>query len=105
MKYNTAVIGIDPGGENIPEDFRLFQNYPNPFNSSTVVKYYIKQQSDVLFELFDAAGREVRSFAQKSVAPGFNHFTFDAGALATGVYFYRITAGSNVDSKKMVLLK
>jgi hypothetical protein len=89
----------------VPTVYLLAQNYPNPFNPSTSIKYSIPKQSMVKLVVYDVVGREVEILVNKIVQPGNYEATFDASNLASGVYFYRIEAGSFVDVKKMVVLK
>jgi hypothetical protein len=97
----TGVDGQDP----IVSEFRLSQNYPNPFNPATVISYSVPAGSDVSLKVYDALGQEVASLVDGFVSAGTHEVEFDASALASGIYFYRMTAGSFTDSKKLVLLK
>ena len=89
----------------VPERFILYQNYPNPFNSSTTISFSIPAASRVKLTLFDALGREVTQITNKDFSAGNHSINFNAANLTSGVYFYRIDAGSFVQSKKMILLK
>jgi hypothetical protein len=81
------------------------QNYPNPFNPSTTISFSLPQTGNVKLTLFDALGRNVQEIANKEFSSGDHSINFNAANLTSGVYFYRIEAGSFVQSKKMVLLK
>jgi hypothetical protein len=83
----------------------LGQNYPNPFNPTTVVSSLYSVVSDVTIVIYDLLGREVATLVNARRAPGIYHDTFDATGLASGVYIYRLTAGSFVQSRTMMLLK
>jgi subtilisin-like proprotein convertase family protein len=99
----VSLIGI--AENNIPRYFELKQNYPNPFNPVTKIKYSIPKQAYVLLTVYDILGREV-SRSIDGIKPAGNYeLTFDGTNLASGVYFYRITAGDFTDIKKMVLIK
>jgi mannan endo-1,4-beta-mannosidase len=89
----------------VPAAFQLGQNYPNPFNPKTVVSSQYSVVSEVKIVIYDLLGREVATLVNERRAPGVYHDTFDASGLASGVYVYRMTAGSIVQSKTMVLLK
>ena len=85
--------------------YRLEQNYPNPFNPSTKIEFAIPAQSKVEMKVYNILGQEVATLVNETLNAGNHAVTFDASRLATGVYLYRITAGSFVSTKKMLLLK
>ena len=89
----------------IPQATQLSQNYPNPFNPVTVIKYEIARQADVSLDIFDMAGRKVRTLVNQTLTPGTYEATFDASNLASGMYLYRLSVGSNVMTKKLTLIK
>jgi hypothetical protein len=94
----------------LPEAFHLNQNYPNPFNPTTTISYSLPAQSDVTVTVYDILGRTVRVFEEGLKSAGEHELVWDgrAGngqAVATGVYFYRLTAGDVTESRKMILLK
>ncbi len=76
----------------IPKEFRLLQNYPNPFNPSTTISYQIPTQSHVTLKIYDVLGREIITLVNKVEEPGFISVNLNAQRLASGVYYYRITA-------------
>ncbi|HTY21686.1 MAG TPA: T9SS type A sorting domain-containing protein, partial [Desulfomonilaceae bacterium] len=80
-------------------------NYPNPFNPRTDVRYLVPGVSDVKIAVYDVLGREVAVLVNERKQPGSYKAVFDASGLASGVYLYRMTAGSFVESQKMLLLK
>jgi len=97
---------------NIPEEFNLLQNYPNPFNPSTTIKYSIPnvtlsgvEGSRVQLKVYDIIGNEIATLVNEEKAPGVYSVTFDASKLSSGVYFYRLQAGSFIETKKMILLR
>ena len=85
--------------------FQLFQNYPNPFNPMTKIKYSIPKQSYVTLKVYDILGNEIETLANEEKPAGEYEVTLDAVNLPSGVYFYRLQAGSFVKTKKMILLK
>jgi len=89
----------------VPKVFALSQNYPNPFNPSTIINYQLPKSEHVLLRLYDAIGREVATLVDDYKPAGSYGVQFNAAKLSSGVYFYRIQAGENVDLKKMVLMK
>ena len=93
-----------------PQKFSLFQNYPNPFNPTTTIKYDIpgdvkRETKNVKLIVYDVLGREVAMLVNEKQAPGNYEVTFDASGLPSGIYFYKLTAGSFSDVKKMILMK
>ena len=89
---------------NTPKQFRLLQNYPNPFNPVTNIKYEIPKDVNVSIKIYDLLGKEVFSYNEYKKA-GSYEVQFDGTNLASGMYFYQITAGNFTDTKKMVLLR
>ena len=90
---------------NLPENYSLLQNYPNPFNPSTTIEFTLPAAGEVKLSLFDALGSEVDVIAAKDFSAGNHSINYKATNLPSGVYFYRIEAGSFVQSKKMILMK
>ncbi len=88
-----------------PLDFRLRDNYPNPFNPSTKIRFEVPALKFVSLKIFDVFGREVATLVDEMRAPGTHEVTWDASALASGMYFYRLSAGAFVQTKKMMLIK
>jgi photosystem II stability/assembly factor-like uncharacterized protein len=86
-------------------DFNLRQNYPNPFNPSTVISYTLPQDSFVTIKIYDELGQEVRTLVSEEESAGDHAATFDAREFASGVYFYRLTAGETTMVRKLLLLK
>jgi hypothetical protein len=96
----------------LPTTTRLEQNYPNPFNPSTVIHYTVGGNrgegigvSDISLIVYDVLGREVAVLVNEKKEPGNYEVRFDGRDLASGAYVYRLTAGSTVQSQKMLLLK
>ncbi|OYV85950.1 MAG: hypothetical protein B7Z63_04735 [Ignavibacteriae bacterium 37-53-5] len=96
---------VTEASDNLPEAFELNQNYPNPFNPSTVIGYKLSAVSSVTLKVYDALGREVAALVEARQNAGYHQITFNASKLSSGVYFYRITAGTFTDVKKLVLVK
>jgi hypothetical protein len=85
--------------------FCLYQNYPNPFNPITKIKYQIPELSFVIFKVYDVLGNEVAILVNEEKTFGNYEVEFNAIGLSSGIYFYRIQAGSYIEIKKMVILK
>jgi hypothetical protein len=103
VTYSCPVGGIQT--VEIPNYYSLDQNYPNPFNPSTSIKYSVPETRLVTLKVFDVLGREVATLVNETKNPGFHTVNFDASNLASGIYFYRIDAGSFSSIKRMVLVK
>lgn len=102
---SILLVSIEPNENNIPELYWLSQNYPNPFNPLTNIKFGLPEQSNVKLTVYDILGREVGRLLDKELKAGEYDVTWDASALASGVYFYRLEAGKYVETRKMVLVK
>jgi glucuronoarabinoxylan endo-1,4-beta-xylanase len=109
----TDVAHVELG---IPSGIRLEQNYPNPFNPTTTIGYTVGAVvapsgvegpvvSNVKLAIYDLLGREVAVLVNDRRAPGIYEVSFDGSALPSGVYLYRLSAGSFVQSRHMILLK
>jgi hypothetical protein len=98
----TAVRQVD---NNLPDNFNLEQNYPNPFNPTTQINYSIPSSRKVVLKVYDELGREVAELVNSDQSAGNYSVDFNASGLASGVYFYRLQAGSFVQMKKMILMK
>ncbi len=83
----------------------LDQNFPNPFNPRTTISFRLTNETDVTLDVFDASGKLVATLVDGPKGAGRHSVEFDASALTSGVYFYRLIAGGMVERKKMVLLK
>jgi len=104
-KAVLVVTSLDEAGNGVPKEFRLSQNYPNPFNPTTVISYDLPKRSHVLITVYDILGREVKTLVNEDQKAGSYRVTLVASDLPSGVYFYRIVAGSFVQTKKLVLVK
>jgi hypothetical protein len=106
-----------------PTEFELNQNYPNPFNPTTTIKYSIPNTSShfekgrtevgletkniqsVQLKVYNILSREITTLVNKEQAPGNYEVVFDASSLPSGVYYYQLKTGNNIEVKKMLLLK
>lgn len=99
-------INIGGIGSKIPDVFILEQNYPNPFNPVTKISYTVPVNSTVRLNVFNAIGQKVKTLVDNEFKnAGSYEINFDAGKLSSGVYFYRMEAGTFVSTKKMILIK
>lgn len=88
-----------------PSEYSLYQNFPNPFNPSTTIKYDVPVRSLVTIKIYDAIGRQVAVPVNELKSPGRYEFVFSDSSLASGVYFYEMSAGAFKEKKKMILVK
>jgi len=119
MIYSLAeggiLLGVNQTGTNIPESFALMQNFPNPFNPETKIHFLIPLLRGVDAEggrgvltkliVYDILGNEVSVLVNEQLMPGSYEVTFNAGKLASGVYFYRLAIGDYKETRKMVLVR
>ena len=85
--------------------FSLEGNYPNPFNPVTEISFSVPSASHVRLEVFNVSGQKVTTLVDRELCAGYHQVTWDASAVASGVYFYRMQAGAFTDVRKMVLVK
>jgi subtilisin family serine protease len=107
-----AKSAVGAPSADLPEKFALAQNYPNPFNPSTTIRYELPVDATVTLEVFDALGERVAELVNGTETAGYKFATFDTPALASGLYFYRLTAlplsgvqRPFVETKKIMLVK
>ncbi len=101
VNYSNA-IEVDLNGM---KSFSLEQNYPNPFNPSTVISYQLPVIGNVSLRVYDILGSEVATLVNEEQQPGYYEVTFNGSNLAGGMYIYRLSAGSYVSVKKMLMIK
>ena len=105
LKFHPSFV---PVGEHPPvptSSFALLQNYPNPFNPTTKIEFRIANREFVSLSVYDVLGREVATLVNEVKQPGEYAVQFDASTFAGGVYFYRLHAGSFVQTKKLCLIR
>lgn len=101
----TGTIGV---GElsAVAQDYSLSQNFPNPFNPTTSIRFSLPQLSNVTLKVYNVNGQEVATLVNNElIAAGVKEVSFNAASLASGLYFYTITAGNFKETKKMMLIK
>ncbi|UCH66823.1 MAG: T9SS type A sorting domain-containing protein, partial [Ignavibacterium sp.] len=88
-----------------PAQYALSQNYPNPFNPSTTINFTLPEASNVTLKIFNTLGEEVSVLVNRVMEAGTHNVNFDASQLQSGIYFYRLEAGTFNQVRKMTLLK
>jgi hypothetical protein len=101
LGFTTAVTNQSQA----PEGFRLLQNYPNPCNPATNLEFRISTPEFVSLKVYDILGREVSTLVHEVKMPGTYTAKFDASGLASGVYLYRLEAGTFAETRKLILLR
>jgi outer membrane protein assembly factor BamB len=89
----------------LPQEMELQQNYPNPFNPTTSIAYALPQRGNVTLQIFDILGRQVATLVDETQNAGRYSVRWDASSAASGVYFYRLSAGERVVTRRMMLIK
>lgn len=100
----ATIVSIDQEMGQV-HSFELYPNFPNPFNPTTNIRYSIAEHVDVNLNVYNVLGQRVATLVNTSQAAGQYTVTFDASNLASGVYVYRLQAGGNIITRKMLLVK
>jgi hypothetical protein len=90
---------------NSPMEFSLEQNYPNPFNPTTVISYQLPVISNVKLSVYDVLGKEVTTLVNEQKPAGNYTVQWNAAGLPSGIYFYKLQAGTYTATKKLVVIK
>ena len=101
----TTVSAVTNIGTIVPDKFSLKQNYPNPFNPATNIEFDVPKSGVVRLRIFNSLGKEVSSLVNENLSPGTYRTTWDASALSSGIYFYKLESESFTSTKKMFLIK
>jgi hypothetical protein len=101
----TVNVPIAAEQGSMPNAFALHQNYPNPFNPSTTLRYDVPTPSHVTLRVYNVLGQVVATLVDEQQQPGYKSIEFTTGRIASGVYYYRLVAGSFVATKQMVVVK
>jgi len=101
----NGVTAVEENPVGHPQDYELGQNYPNPFNPSTHISYTLPQSGHVTLKVFNVLGMEVATLFSGVQDAGKHEVQFNASELSSGVYFYKLDAGTVTKTKKMVFMK
>ena len=104
------LVGINTNSSENPTEFKLFQNYPNPFNPQTTIKYTIgaireSSLQNVDLSIYNVLGQKITTLIKKKQPPGNYSITWDARRFASGIYYYSLKSDSEIQTKKMILIK
>ncbi|TVQ74197.1 MAG: T9SS C-terminal target domain-containing protein [Balneolaceae bacterium] len=106
---NVQAIDLPTNTERVDADapvaFELRQNYPNPFNPATQISFSLPEQSHVRLDVYSICGRRVSGLINGQKSAGWHRVTFDATAMSSGIYLYRLTAGGYTQTRKMLLVR
>jgi hypothetical protein len=104
--YGDSILAsVEGTSSNMARSFELCQNYPNPFNPTTKIQFTIVNRLWTIVNVYDLVGREVATLVNEVKEPGTYTVQFDGSNLASGVYLYRLTAGTYVQTRKLVLIR
>ena len=103
--FGAKVVGIGDDVNGIVSKYELGQNYPNPFNPSTKIAFSVPKQGNVTLKVYNLLGQEVATLLNEVKSAGVHEVSFNGIDLSSGVYFYTLTSGDFVSTKKMMLIK
>jgi ligand-binding sensor domain-containing protein len=102
---SEMITTISSFPNDLPVQSNLYQNYPNPFNPSTTIRYALPARSHVALSVFNTLGQRVATLVNEIQEAGYHDVRFDGSNLSSGVYFYKLQAGSFVQTKKLLMLR
>jgi hypothetical protein len=111
IQLNSSIVSIDDekNKTNSPDKYVLYQNYPNPFNPATTIRFSMPEESFVTLKVFNTLGEEITTLINENIIAGNHEVEFSTNSrgsdLTSGMYFYKLQAGSFVEIKKMVLMR
>ncbi len=105
VTIENAVIKKKSNAASNVDKYELNNAYPNPFNPTTKISYSIKEEGLVILKVYDILGKEIATLVNENKPAGIYEVEFNASALPSGMYIYKIQSGSFTDVKKMLLTK
>ena len=103
--FNLTTINNSKEKNIIPKHFSLSQNYPNPFNPTTIISFALPKAENVKLFIYNMLGEKIAELVNENMSAGNHSVSFDASKFVSGIYIYRVSAGQNIVTKKMMLLK
>ena len=101
----SELTGLTNISSTLPENYFLSQNYPNPFNPATNIRFGLQKSSEVILNVYNQLGQSVAELVKQNLEAGEYEYYFDASALSSGIYYYRLTTDDVSITKKMILIK
>ncbi len=101
----STLTALEAEAATVPQGFKLEQNIPNPFNPATLIRYHLKKNTRVVLTVFDMNGKKIKTLVNSRQKAGDHRVYFNGGNLASGIYFYRLTAGGLTMTRRMLLLR
>jgi hypothetical protein len=105
VEYTVMSIFDKLASDDENYNFNLYQNYPNPFNPQTKITFSVPEDSKVNLIVYDILGKEIKTLVNDNLTAGKYEVEFDAGNLSSGIYFYRLSAGKNSETRKLQVIK
>jgi hypothetical protein len=102
---DNVTVSLSDASGAMPDEFYLAQNYPNPFNPTTTFEFALPTAQHVTLNIYNVLGQNVSTLVDETMNAGVHQVTWDATDVSSGVYFYRLTANDNTETRKMMLLK
>jgi photosystem II stability/assembly factor-like uncharacterized protein len=102
---DLGIVGIQNISSQVPDNFNLSQNYPNPFNPTTNINFTVPKSGNVKMTVYDINGREISELVNQVMTPGSYKVDFVGSSLSSGIYYYTMTSGDFIETKKMMLVK
>jgi methionine-rich copper-binding protein CopC len=103
--FQGTTVALSGIGSNLPDEYALSQNYPNPFNPSTNISFALPEANHVRLDIYNVLGQKVETLLDENMPAGNHEVEWHASTAASGVYFYRLEAGTFSETKKMMYLK
>ncbi|UCF64384.1 MAG: T9SS type A sorting domain-containing protein, partial [bacterium] len=106
LRTAQLIDSLDPPSNgNIAQEFELYQNYPNPFNNQTKIKYFLSEDMEIEMSLYSLLGEKITTISTGMQTAGPHSLILNLSDLASGVYLYKLQAGSQIATRKMILMK
>jgi len=105
VSFTIQPTGIFISDNMLPTEFSLEQNFPNPFNPATTIRYALPSSAHVKLTLHDILGREIATLVNEEQTAGWKEVEWNASSVSSGIYFYKLSVGSFVETKKMMMVK
>ncbi len=103
--FVPGTTSVQQTSNETPSSFSMEQNYPNPFNPSTNIQFALPQSGYITLEIYSVTGERVDVLISEELNAGKYNYEWNGSNLTSGIYFYRLNAGSFVETRKMILLK